>query len=107
MGVLNFAHAVPFICSAVLVFAVCPVLKHPSWLRLSHLFYEGLPHPRRHDCAPFVHQPGTLPYGEVHSGAHVIFTCLPPPHMPMSLLRAWAVPLSKPLKNNTIKPVIY
>lgn len=70
------------------------------------LFYEGLPHPRRQAHASFAPHPGASPYGEVHSGAYVIFTRLPPPLMSVSLLRAWTMHLSKLLKNNVSRPVI-
>lgn len=63
-----------------------------------HLFCEGLPHPKRQAHASFAPHPGASPYGEVHSGAYIIFTCLPPPLMSISLLRAWTMHLSKPLK---------
>lgn len=44
---------------------------------LCHLFCEGLPHPKRQDRASFAPHPGASPYGEVHSGAYVIFTFAP------------------------------
>lgn len=71
-----------------------------------HLFCEGLPHPKRQAHASFAPHPGASPYGEVHSGAYIIFTCLPPPLMSISLLRAWTMHLSKPLKNSISRPVI-
>lgn len=71
-----------------------------------HLFCEGLPHPKRQAHASFAPHPGASPCGEVHSGAYVIFTRLPPPLMSISLLRAWTMHLSKPLKNSISRPVI-
>lgn len=55
-----FAHAVPSTCNAIPVFTTCLVLKHPLWLKSHHLFFEGLPDPRRHDCTSFVHHRGIL-----------------------------------------------
>lgn len=47
--------AMPFPSSPLVLY-----LNIPSWLKACHLFFEGLPDPRRHDRASFVHHRATL-----------------------------------------------
>lgn len=102
-----FAHAVPSTCNAIPVFTTCLVLKHPSWLKSHHLFFEGLPYPRRHDCTSFVHHRGILQRSLLWGLRGFFFCMFAPLPTSIHLLTAWTVPPRKLSKTIKTRPVTY